>query len=123
MGSTTMSECVFEWSKLATDAPMPLIERRRVIGEKVMISHVQLRKGCDVPTHAHENEQMTCLLSGALKFGLGERGSSEFREVTVKAGQVIHLRSNLPHSALALEDTLVLDVFAPPSATTGIDRR
>ena len=101
---------------------MPQLERRRVIGEQAMISHVTLHKGCMVPTHAHTNEQFCCVLSGRLRFGLGAEGSPERREVTVSAGEVLHLPSNLPHSAEALEETVVLDVFSPPSERTGIDQ-
>lgn len=111
------------WDRLPRDNPMPLLERRRVIGEKVMLSQVRLSRGCFVPSHAHENEQFACILSGCLRFGLGQPGSAGFREVDARAGEVVHLPSNVPHSAEAIEDTLVLDVFSPPSATTGIDRR
>lgn len=118
----TPDAAVNRWDALPVDAPMPLLERRRVIGEKAMISHITLRKGCEVPTHSHANEQFSCVLSGCLRFGLGAVGSPERSEVDVRAGQVIHLPSNLPHSAFAVEETIVLDVFSPPSATTGIDR-
>lgn len=112
---------VHAWSTLPEDAPMPLITRQRIIGEHAMISRVHLRTGCFVPTHAHANEQMAVILSGALKFGLGaESRGQEFK--VVRAGEVIYLPCNLPHSAEALEDTIVLDIFSPPSATTGIDR-
>lgn len=113
-----MRETVSRWSDLPVDAPMPLLERRRVIGQKAMISHITLKKGFSLAAHAHENEQFSCVLSGALRFGLGPEG----RQVTVRAGEVIHLPSNLPHSAFAEEDTVVLDIFSPPSAGTGIDR-
>lgn len=101
---------------------MALLKRRRVIGERAMISHVTLREGCDVPSHRHENEQFSCILSGALEFGTGEPGSPAHKTIVVRAGEMIHLPSNLPHSARALQDTVVLDIFSPPSATTGIDR-
>lgn len=111
----------YRWTDLPMDAPMALLERRRVIGEKSMLSHVTLKKGCAVPSHAHANEQFACILSGRLRFGLGEPGGPAYREVEVAAGGVLHLPSGVPHSALAVEDTVVLDVFSPPSATTGID--
>jgi len=101
---------------------MPLLERQRIIGEKMMLSRVFLRKGCDVPTHSHENEQFACVMSGKVLFGLGDVGSETRREVTLGTGEVMHLPANVPHSALALEDTLILDLFSPPSKTTGIDR-
>lgn len=101
---------------------MDLLARQRIIGEQAMISRVTLEKGCFVPSHAHENEQFACVLSGRLRFGLGQPQSPQYREVDVGSGEVIHLPSNLPHSARALEHSVVLDVFSPPSATTGIDQ-
>mgnify|MGYP002261256517 FL=1 len=102
---------------------MPLLERRRIIGEQVMVSHVTLKKGCFVPTHAHANEQMTCVLTGRLRFTLGDESSSNRETVMVGSGEVIHLPSSVPHAAEAIEETAVLDIFSPPSATTGIDRK
>ncbi|MFM9956879.1 MAG: cupin domain-containing protein [Phycisphaerales bacterium] len=110
---------VRRFADLPVDAPMPLLERRRVIGEKAMISHITLRQGCVVPMHKHENEQFSVMVSGRLRF-VFEDG---LPPMTLGAGEVIHLPSNLPHGAEALEETIVLDVFSPPSATTGIDRR
>lgn len=113
----------YRWSELPKDIPMPMLERRRVIGEQAMVSHVTLQKGCFVPTHAHVNEQMTCILSGRLKFTLGDESASARETVLVGPGEIIHLPSNIPHSAEAIEETVVLDIFSPPSATTGIDRK
>lgn len=114
---------VHRWTELPFDAPMALLRRQRVIAEKMMVSNVFLQKGCDVPTHSHENEQISCILSGRLRFGIGAEGTAERREVTVGAGEVVVLPGNVPHSAYAMEDTQVLDLFSPPSATTGIDRK
>jgi quercetin dioxygenase-like cupin family protein len=88
-----------------------------------MISHVTLQRGCRVPTHSHANEQFSCVLSGRLRFGVGAEGSPGRREVVVGPGEVMHLLPNVPHSADAEEDTVVLDIFSPPSERTGIDRR
>jgi len=107
---------------LSTDHPMPLIERRRIIGERMMISHVRLEKGFSVPTHAHENEQFVVLLSGRCRFGLGAEGDPARREIEVVAGQVVHLPGNVPHSCTALEPTEILDLFSPISEKTGVDR-
>jgi quercetin dioxygenase-like cupin family protein len=76
-----------------------------------MIAHVRLKKGDEVPTHSHENEQITYILEGALHFWLGPQGD---REVTVRAGEVLVIPSNLEHRAVALEETLDVDVFNPP---------
>ena len=88
-----------------------MLDRRLITGERVMLAHVYLKKGCIVPKHSHENEQITYILEGALKFHLGE---DQRENVVVHAGEVLHIPSNLPHQAEALEDTLDVDVFSPP---------
>ena len=105
------------WHDLTLDAPMPLLERRRIVGSEAMISHVTLRRGCDVPVHAHANEQFSCVVSGRVRFQLQD-GQRE-----LAAGDVIWLPSHAPHGAFAIEESVVLDVFAPPSTVTGIDHR
>jgi quercetin dioxygenase-like cupin family protein len=121
--TTTKSGAVHhKWDQLAEDAPMPKLTRRRVIGKQAMISRVFLRNGCDIPTHAHENEQIACVISGEARFGVGAEGSPQRQELIVGAGEVLELPANVPHSCFAMEDTLILDIFSPPSQTTGIDR-
>jgi len=112
---------VHDWETLAKDSPMPNLVRRRVIGKQAMISHVTLETGVHVPTHHHANEQFVCLLSGRMRFGLGLRGEPGYRELMLAAGQVLELPSNVPHCCDVLERAVVLDIFSPPSATTGID--
>lgn len=90
-----------------------MLERRLITGERVMLAHVYLKKGCIVPKHSHENEQITYILEGALRFHLGE---DQRENVVVHAGEVLHIPSNLPHQAEALDDTLDVDVFSPPRA-------
>jgi quercetin dioxygenase-like cupin family protein len=101
----------FRWESLPWEPLNPLLDRRLISAERIMLAHVQLKKGCLVPRHAHENEQVTYILSGALHFWLGE---DEAEEVVVRAGEVLVIPPNLPHKALALEDTLDMDVFSPP---------
>lgn len=87
------------------------IDRRLITGDRIMLAHVYLKKGSIVPTHSHENEQITYILEGALRFWIGE---DESEEVVVRAGEVLHIPSNVVHKAQALEQTLDVDVFSPP---------
>ena len=89
----------------------PLIDRQFVHGERTMLARIILRKGATVPRHSHENEQITYVVEGVLRFTMGDN-----RVITVSAGQVLVIPSNMPHQAEALEDTVDLDVFAPPRA-------
>lgn len=89
----------------------PLFTRQMVWGERAMLARIVLRKGAVVPEHHHENEQITYIVEGALRFTMGDG-----RVITVSAGQVLVIPSNMPHGAVALEDTLDLDIFTPPRA-------
>ena len=110
------------WQDLPQDRPMDKIARRRIIGEKAMLSEVTLAKGFVVPTHQHENEQFACILKGKLRFTINE-GAKDQHTIDAPAGTVLHLPSHVPHAAEALEDTVALDIFSPPSEKTGVDRR
>ncbi len=101
----------YRWDDLPRERVTDQLDRRLITGERLMLAHVYLKKGCVVPKHAHENEQLTYILEGALKFWIGEDGGEV---ITVRAGEVLHIPSNIPHKAEALEDTLDVDVFAPP---------
>ena len=101
----------FRWTDVPEERVTDVISRRLITGTDMMIAHVYLKKGALVPQHSHHNEQITYILSGALHFWIGaDRG----REVIVREGEVLHLPSNVPHEARALEDTLDVDVFSPP---------
>lgn len=99
------------WDELPREKVKEGLERRIITGQSMMIAHVYLEKGCVVPMHHHVNEQLTYILEGALHFRLG---GDEPREVTVRAGEVLQIPSNVPHEAVALEDTLDVDIFSPP---------
>ena len=116
-----MRDLHHRFEDLPIDHPMEGIVRRRLIGEHAMLSHVTLAAGTFVPSHHHANEQMAIVLEGRLRFVLGDPDGPDAETVEVGAGGVLHLPPNLPHSAEILEDAVVLDVFSPPSETTGID--
>ena len=98
------------WSSVPLEDLTPLLQRQFVVGQEIMLARVLLKKGCIVPEHSHHNEQLTYILEGALKFWI------DGKEITVHAGETLCIPSNVPHKAEALEDTVDLDVFAPPRA-------
>ena len=101
----------YRWDDLPAEKLKGSLTRRLITGDSLMIAEVRFAKGDSVPRHAHHNEQITYITEGALKFNLGENGE---REVVVHAGEVLVIPSNVPHSAVALEDTVDIDVFSPP---------
>lgn len=97
----------FTWETVKKKVMNPKLWRKVISGEKAMVAQVFIAKGGVVPTHQHESEQISYIVEGALKFEL------EGKEVIVRAGEVLHIPSNVPHSAVALEDTTDFDVFSP----------
>ena len=101
----------YRWDDMPKENVTEMLDRRLITGDRMMLAHVYLKKGAIVPRHAHENEQLTYILEGALRFWIGE---DESETVDVRAGEVLHIPSNVPHKAEALEDTLDVDIFSPP---------
>ena len=102
---------LFKWDQIPREKLNNLLERQMITGDRVMLTHVYMKKGAVVPMHQHENEQMSYLLEGRLRFWVG---SEEDPPLIVQAGEVLHLSSNVPHKAEAVEDSLAIDVFSPP---------
>ena len=98
---------LFSWDGVNTEVLNPNIKRKVITGERAMVAQVFIAKGGVVPTHHHESEQLSYIMEGALEFEL------EGRTVVVRKGEVLHIPSNVPHRAVALEDTLDLDIFSP----------
>jgi quercetin dioxygenase-like cupin family protein len=98
------------WKTVPLDKLNPLIDRQFVVGQEIMVARVIMKRGAIVPLHSHHNEQITYILSGALKFWI------DGKVIVVNAGEVLTIPPHMPHKAEALEDTVDLDVFNPPRA-------
>jgi quercetin dioxygenase-like cupin family protein len=95
------------WDEIALEKVTEMLSRKIVSGEREMLVQIYVKRGCLVPMHAHDSEQMTYVLQGALRFVVGGE------EITVREGEVLHIPSGAAHQSEALEDTFVLDVFSP----------
>jgi quercetin dioxygenase-like cupin family protein len=95
------------WDSVPLETMSDMISRKIITGDKAMVAQVFLKKGAVVPEHFHESEQITYILEGALKFQI------EGKEIVVRKGEVLSIPSNVPHRAVAMEDTLDLDIFSP----------
>ncbi len=93
-----------EWERVRDD-----FLRKIVSGEKVMVAKLLLKKGAHVQLHRHENEQLTVVLEGNIRFWFDDN-----TELVAKTGEVVIIPSNVGHAAEALEDTVTFDIFAPP---------
>jgi quercetin dioxygenase-like cupin family protein len=97
-----------KWNDIEVEHLSSLIGRQLIVGTNVMVARILLKKGARVPLHSHHNEQVTYVLDGVMKFFLDNR------EVIVSAGEILCIPPNMPHEAIALEDTVDLDIFNPP---------
>lgn len=99
---------VYKLEERPREQMMDGVQRRFISGEHATVAQIWLGKGTLVPRHAHVSEQVSYVVSGALKFTL-----DDVDEVTVRSGEVLLIPSNVPHSAESLEDTYDIDLFAP----------
>ncbi len=98
---------LIRWAEVKKEIMSESISRRVITGERAMIAEIIISKGGIVPLHHHESEQLSYCVEGALKFRI------EGEEITVRAGEVLVIPSNVPHSAVAEENFRGYDVFSP----------
>jgi unsaturated pyranuronate lyase len=102
-----MAMQLFAWESIRKEQMNDSIWRKVVNGEKMTMAQICIIKDGVVPVHQHDNEQMSYVIEGALKFDIAGQ------EVTVRKGEILHIPSNVPHGVVALEDTLNLEIFVP----------
>jgi quercetin dioxygenase-like cupin family protein len=98
---------LFRWDEIALEKVTEMVSRKFVSGERETVAQIYLKRGAVVPQHAHHNEQMTYVLQGALKLLVAGD------EVTLRDGELLHIRPGVLHQVEALDDTFVLGVFSP----------
>lgn len=96
------------WSDIPVETVNPLFDRQLLVGGKVMIARILLKKGAVVPMHSHFNEQISHAQSGSLQFTI------DGREITLRAGEFLCIPPHVPHSAVAVEAFEGIDIFTPP---------
>ena len=96
-----------KWTDIEVEQLTPLLTRQMISSEHQTVAIVRRRKGCVVPPHSHEGEQITSILEGALEFEINNQ------TIVLRKGESMVIPSNVPHAAKALEDTVDLDIFSP----------
>ena len=99
------------WETTPVEEVTPAMHRKIIHGEKIMVSRIQFKDGFLVPLHHHENEQITQVLSGTMRFWFGP---DKEQTLDVHAGEMIVIPPNLPHEALMIGDVEEIDIWAPP---------
>ena len=100
----------YRWQDLESQQLSPTVARRAIMAERVTLAQFELEPGALIAKHAHEHEQLTYIEAGRLRLWLGE---DEAQVHELAAGDVLHIPSQLPHRAEAIEATRAIDVFCP----------
>jgi len=78
-----------------------------VYGEKTLMGEFRISKGAPIPPHAHPHEQTGIMISGHIRFNV------DGKIFEAEAGDSWCIPGNVEHSAEALEDSVVVEVFSP----------
>jgi len=113
-----MDATTYRWSDIATDNPINLLTRQSLYGEKMMVARVRLEKGCHVATHHHDSEQIAIVVSGHVRWRMGQ----EEHPVEMRGGEIMVLPSNVVHGLDVLEDAEIIDILSP-IGPMGVDRQ
>ena len=100
------------WNDVAVEQLTKLATRQVLHTERMTLVRLVLRRGAIVALHSHENEQISTVVKGALRFELGD-GTGENTVITLLAGESLAIPPHVPHAVTAEEDTEVTDVFSP----------
>ena len=97
----------YRWADIPGEQMNDSIARQYVTGDRITIARLEMKRGGTVPAHAHENEQISYVISGALKFTM------EGREIIVNSGGLLQIPGKVTHAVEVLEDSVTIDVFSP----------
>ena len=98
----------YDWKNVPVEQMNDRLSRQVIHTDRMTIARLRIAKGGVVPTHQHENEQISMIDEGSLHFTIGGK------EIVVKAGEAVRIPSNVPHSVIAHEDCVATDLFTPP---------
>ncbi len=99
------------WKNVPVEQVNSKMKRQFIHGEKVMIAKMEFEDGFTVPWHVHENEQITEVIEGVLRFWFDD---DEENPLDLTAGDVIVIPGNRTHKALMIGKVIETDTFAPP---------
>ncbi len=101
---------LLDWEQIPMETVNPMMQRQIITGELMTVAKIYFKDGFLVPMHSHHNEQITQVISGLLRFRIGEDGE---QTIDVGPGQTIVIPANVPHEALVVGDVVEMDMWAP----------
>lgn len=98
------------WDEIELEVVNPKMRRRIVTGDRMTVARIYFDDGFLVPLHSHENEQVTQVISGRMRFRFGEDRSEE---IVAGPGDVLVIPSHVPHEALCIGAVEEMDMWSP----------
>ena len=95
------------WELIESELLLAGLRRQMLNGEQITLGRMQFEAGTKVPRHQHANEQITIIAEGTMLLMLDDR------EISLGKGEMILLPANVAHGAVALEETVSIEIFAP----------
>ena len=99
------------WNDVPVEQVNPKMKRQFINGEKIMIAKMEFEDGFMVPWHSHDNEQITAVQEGVLRFWFDD---DEDNSLDILPGEAIVIPGNRRHKALMIGKVIETDTFAPP---------
>ena len=99
------------WKNVPAEQVNPKMKRQFIYGEKIMIAKMEFGDGFTVPWHSHENEQITDVVEGTIRFWFD---NDEQNYIDLHAGDTYIIKGNRPHKALMIGKVIEIDTFSPP---------
>jgi quercetin dioxygenase-like cupin family protein len=97
----------YDWANVPAEQMNPHVTRRAIHTANMTIARLDLKQGAVVPAHHHINEQVSFVIRGAIRFTIGGAVTE------LRSGECLVIPPGVPHGVEVLEDTDVIDTFAP----------
>ena len=85
-----------------------LTRRTLLHSDNMTLGEFTFEKGVEVPQHTHPHDQVGYVVSGRMRMVMGDQVTE------CGPGDSYHAPPNVPHGAVSLEPSVVVDVFSPP---------
>jgi len=100
----------YDWNQIPEEQVNPLAKRQMIHGETMSVIRRQLAKGAVTRLHRHAEEQISMIERGKVRFTI----SGE--EHVVSTVQALAISPDALHSLEAIEDSVMVDLFAMPKS-------
>lgn len=107
--NSSFSTAHHAWSDIPRREVQPGIKICLIEAEEMTMCDILFDRGATHDRHSHRAEQIVTVLEGALRVRMGD----DEQGFDLRAGEVVHVPSEVPHAVEAIEDTHAIEVSSP----------